>query len=202
MKPVLSLGASASAMVTRRNTAVSEAAPCGRFVVEHWRGGKRINEYHFPNAVTNEGKNFLLGVMFKGATQKTAWYLGLISGTGYTALAATDTYDDIDQAGNGWDEFAAYTDPANSNSATTRPAWIMGSVSAQSLTSSAVSVFDITGAGTVKGLFAVAGAAAAQTKSDHTPGSYLWATALFTAGDVTVTNGDQLKVTYTTAASA
>ena len=34
--------------------------PRGQFKVEHWRNGKRINEYHFPNGITNEGKNKLL----------------------------------------------------------------------------------------------------------------------------------------------
>ena len=44
----------------------------------------------------------------------------------------------------------------------------------------------------------VGGIAATQNKSDHTTGGTLWATALFTSGDVVVANGDQLKVTYTT----
>jgi len=169
----------------------------GYFKVEHWRGGKRIDERQFPNGVTNEGKNFLLNVMFNGGTAKATWNLGLISGTGYTALAAADTYDNIDQAGNGWDEFASYTDPANADSAVTRPEWTEGAASGQAITNSSVVVFDLTGAGTVKGLF-LAGGTNAATKSDHTlSGNILWATALFSGGDVVVTGGDQLKVTYT-----
>lgn len=168
----------------------------GHFKVEHWRGGKRIDEWQFPNGVTNEGKNFLLNVMFHGTTAKATWYLGLISGSGYTALAAGDTYANIDQAGNGWDEFASYTDPANADSAVTRPEWTEGAASGQSITNSSVVVFDITGSGTVKGLF-LAGGSDAQTKSDHTTGTnILWATALFSGGDVTVASSDQLKVSY------
>ena len=197
----ISLNQLASASITRKREPLdSDIGFKGRFVVQHWRDGKRINEYHFDNAVTNEGKNAILGVQFKSSTQRTTWYLGLISSTGYTSLQATDDYADINQSANLWTEFAGYTDDANTNSAVTRPAWNMGSVSAQSLTSLASSVFDITSAGTVKGLFAVAGANA-QTKSDHTAGNQLWSTALFTTGDVVVASGDQLKVTYTVSAS-
>ena len=44
------------------------------------------------------------------------------------------------------------------------------------------------------------GVSQCQTKSDHTTNGCLWATALFTSGDVTVSAGDQLKVTYTVSA--
>ncbi|MHC4301285.1 MAG: hypothetical protein ACYS7Y_28790 [Planctomycetota bacterium] len=172
----------------------------GSFVVEHWRAGKRINEYHFDNGIVNEGKNKLLDVMFDGATQITTWYLGCIDNSGYTALADADTYDNIDQAGNGWDEFKNYTDGNNADNTTTRPVWPADPASAQSITNSTVAVYNITGSGTVKGIFAVGGGSAPQTKGDHASGSTLWATALFTSGDVAVQNSDQLKVTYTVSA--
>lgn len=172
----------------------------GRFKVEHWRKGKRIDERHFDNGITNEGKLFLLNVMFHGTTAKATWYLGLISNASFSALAAADSYDNINQAGNGWDEFADYTDPANSDSAVTRPEWTEGAAAANAITNASVVVFDITGTGTVKGLFA-AGGTNAQTKSDDTAsGNILWATALFSGGDVPVENADQLKVTYTVSA--
>jgi len=175
----------------------------GKFHVEHIRNGKVIGKYEFKNGITNEGKNFLLDVMFHNTPSPMAtWYLGLIDNAGFTALAAGDNYDNINQAGNGWDEFASYTDNANAGSAVTRPAWTEGAASGQSITNSSPIVFDITGTGTVKGVMAVGGPNA-QTKSDHTPGSPLnkmWATATFTGGDVAVVNGDQLKVTYTVSA--
>lgn len=172
----------------------------GRFTVEHWRGGKRIDEKQFDNGITNEGKNFLLDVMFHGTTAISTWYIGLINNSGYTALAATDTYDDIDQAGNGWDEGTAYTDAANADSSSTRPAWTEGAASSQTITNSSVVVFDITGTWTCKGIFIVGGTNG-QTKSDHTAsGNKLWSTALFSGGDSSVINGDQLKVTYSVSA--
>jgi len=178
----------------------SEITLRGHYKVELVRNGKTIRTIEGKNGIVNEGKNKLLDVMFHATTQISTWYLGLIDNSGYTALANDDIYDDINQAGNGWDEFANYTDDANADSTTTRPTWTEGAASGQSITNSSVVIFDVTGSGTVKGLFVVGGTNA-QTKSDHTAsGNFLWATALFTGGDVAVTNGDQLKVTYTVSA--
>jgi len=181
-------------------TEPSKTSLSGRYIVQHWRAGRRHNEYHFNNGIVDEGKNKLLNVMFDGATQISTWYLGLIDNSGFTALAAGDTYDDIDQAGNGWDEFKNYTDGNNADNTTTRPEWGPDAASAQSITNSVVSVYNITGSGTVKGVFAAGGGAAPNIKGDHAADATLWATALFTSGDVTVQNGDQLKVTYTVSA--
>lgn len=172
----------------------------GRYVVEHWRNGQRINEYHFQNGIVNEGKNHILDVQFHAVSAIATWYMSLIDNSGYSALDATDIYDDINQAGNGWDEFTLYTDAGNGDSATTRPEWDEASASAQAITNNSVTVFDVTGSGTVKGLFLVAGTNA-NLKDDHSAGTAhkLWATALF-SGDVAVLNGDQLKVTYTISA--
>ena len=171
----------------------------GRYIVEHWRGGKRINSYAFKNGITNEGKNSLLDVMFDGATQITTWWMGLIDLVNYVTLADDDTYDDINQSGNQWDEFTDYTDSVNSDNASTRPVWDTDSASAQAITNSVVAVYKMTAAGDVKGIFGVGGAPAAQTKGDHAPGPKLWATALF-AADVPVVLNDELKVTYTVSA--
>lgn len=173
--------------------------PRGRFVVEHFRNGRRINEYQFPNGICNEGKNKLLDVMFHGGTPIGSWYLGLISNTSYSALAATDAYANIGVS-NGWTEFTSYTDGNNTDNATTRPEWQEGAAASQSITNSTVAIFNVTAAGTVKGVFLSGGVAQASLKSDHTAGGCLWATALFSSGDVAVQNGDQLKVTYTVSA--
>jgi hypothetical protein len=197
----LSIGQRAGCeLVPAAHPVASDLQVRGRYVVEHWRNGKRINEYHFNNGITNEGKNKLLDVMFHEATQIGTWYLGLIDNAGYSALADTDTYDDIDQAGNGWDEFKNYTDAGNGDSSTTRPRWQEDAASGQSITNSNVAVFDITGSGTVKGLFLVGGIANANLKGNHDAGGTMWATALFGSGDVAVQAGDQLKVSYTVSA--
>ena len=172
-----------------------QLVPKGRFVIEHWRNGKRINEFHFDNAVTTEGKNKLFNVMFKGTTPITTWYVSLISSVGYTALAVADDYADIGQSADAWKEFTTYNDDANSQSATTRPTMVLNSASGGSISTTSAAVFDITTAGTVKGAFIVGGPTA-QTKGDHTAGGTLWSEGLFSAGDSPVNVGDQLKVTY------
>lgn len=166
--------------------------------VEHWRDGKQIGEYDANNTVVNEGLNAILDKMFDGDTQITAWYIGLIDNSGWSTIALTDTYDDIDQVANGWDEFPDYTDANNANSAVTRPEWVADPASGQSISNGTTkAIYDITAGGTVKGVF-VAGGTNAQTKSDHTAaGNVLLSAALFSGGDVIVVNGDQLKVTYT-----
>jgi hypothetical protein len=176
--------------------AVADAfAPKGRFVIELWRNGKRIHEWQFDNAVTTEGKNKLYSTMFKSGTQLATWYASLISSAGYTALAATDTYANIGQAGDQWSEFTTYNDDANGQSSATRPTMTLGTPSGGGIATSASAVFDITTGGTVKGAFIVGGANA-QTKADHTAGNTLWSEGLFSGGDQAVNIGDQLKVSY------
>lgn len=174
----------------------------GNYKVEHWRKGRRINEYCGHNGVTIEGKNKLFDVMFGGVTALNPWYIGLINLSGYSALSENDNYDNLNQAGNGWDWFSDYTDANNSDSTTTRPEWQTDAASGKAVSNATPAIFDITANGTVKGIFVVAGANA-QTKGDHTAtGNTLWATALFGSGDVAVQIGDQLKITYTVSAPA
>jgi len=191
---------SAGCSVSRARKAEDQLQPRGRFVVEHFRKGVKIGHYEFPNGITNEGKNKLLDVMFHGVSAITTWWLGLIDNAGYSALAAADVYGQIGGT-NGWAEFTDYTDPANADSATTRPEWTEGAASGQAVTNASPVVFDITDTGTVKGLFLVGGGAACQNKDDNAQaGGILWATALFNSGDVAVNADDQLKVTYTVSA--
>ena len=96
----LDLGQEAEVTAVRSTKVASVLNPRGFFVVEHWRKGQKINEYRFPNGITNQGKNALLNIMFHGATQITTWYLGMVRPTDMadTGLAATDTYQNINQS--------------------------------------------------------------------------------------------------------
>lgn len=153
--------------------------------VEHLdKDGNLKGIYDTFNDITNEGKNELLDIMFSDGTQiaNNSWFIGLISNSGYSALAAADTM----ASHAGWTEFTGY-------SQATRVAWGAGNPSSQSITNSSPATFDINGSGTVKGIFVVSNS----TKGGTT--GKLWATALFSA-DVPVSNGDQLRVTYTVSA--
>jgi hypothetical protein len=179
--------------------------PKGKFVFEQIRNGKVIYRQEFKNTVTTEGKNNILNTFFYGASgpaKINTWHIGIVDNASFTAIAATDTYDNINQAGNGWDEWVDYTDANNGDSAATRPVWTMGAASAGSITTDTPqAIFDVVVAGNgdvLKGIF-ICGGPDADTKADHTPGSpanVLWSVGAFTAL-VTVETSDQLKITYT-----
>jgi len=156
----------------------------GRFQVEHVRDGVVIQKQEFKNDITNIGKNTLFDVMFSDGTQIAAssWFIGLISNSGYSALAAADTMS----SHSGWNEATGY-------SQSTRVAWGPGDPASQSITNASPATFDANATATIKGIFVTSNS----TKSGTT--GILWATALFTA-DVPVVNGDQLRVTYTVSA--
>lgn len=156
----------------------------GKFRVEHVRDGVVLGTYDFLNDITNEGKNTLFDVMFASGTQiaSSSWFIGLISSSGYSALAAGDTM----ASHAGWTEATGYTQ-------STRVAWGPGSAASQSITNASPATFDINATATIKGIFVTSNS----TKSGTT--GKLWSTALFSA-DVPVTSGDQLRVTYTVSA--
>jgi len=169
----------------------------GRFSVEHWYDGQLLGTYPCKNDTTNEGKNRFLDIGWNGVPKITTWYLGLINNTGYSALAATDIYRNIDLT-NGWDEFTSYTDTNNADDATTRPVWVTDAAANQAITNTTKALFTCTAVGMVKGLFVVGGSPNAQLKGDHTgDNSILWATALFTAGNIPVFVGSLLRIVYT-----
>jgi hypothetical protein len=207
MKSELHMGQSAGVELVRPSKGVSDKlAAKGRFHVEHWRNGVKINEFDVSNFITDEGRTKLLEVMFHNGTKLTAWWMGLVSASSFTSYGQGDSYAQL--AGtNAWREFQDYTDNLNGGNAGTRPTWGAGAVGVvshvASTTNAAAAVFDITSGNTVKGLFIVGGTASpgSQTKGDTASSDgVLWAAAAFTAGDVAVLNGDQLKVTYTVTA--
>ena len=156
--------------------------PKGRFQIEHYdKDGNLKGKYDISNAIVNAGKNKILDVMFNDSAQiaNNSWFIGLLDASGFTALNDTDTMS----SHSGWNEFTTYSQG-------TRVAWGSGTAASQSTTNSTPATFDVTGSATVKGIFVVSNS----TKGGTT--GTLWATGLFTA-DVPVSNGDQLKITYT-----
>jgi hypothetical protein len=142
----------------------------------------------FSNLVTTVGKNDLLDKYLAGSAYTAAWYMGLISSTSYTAVAAGDTMS----SHTGWLEAGATYNPTYSQAARPTPAWSAAS-SGSKATSAAVS-FSITSSGTVKGAFLNS----VSTK-DGTTG-VLYSAGLFTGGDKVVSSGDTVNVTYTASA--
>ncbi len=195
MSNQISVNQKAGCQIERGRKPLNILDPKGKFHIEHWRKNKLLRKFECPNGITNEGKNFLLDVMFHGTSAAATWYLSLVYNQGGTGVAADDTYDDINQVGNDWDEFESYEIAADG---TIRATFTEAAASAQQITNSTNKAqFDIVGTGTIEGVFCCGLGTNANKQGDHAADGKLWATALFTGGDVNVENGDTLKVTYT-----
>lgn len=174
----------AAACIVVAGSGLSEAAQLGgRYRVEcvGADGQVRWVDYIY-NLVTTAGKNDLLDKYLAGSAYTAAWYLGLISSSGYTAVAAGDT----SAAHGGWTESTAYSNG-------TRPAPSWGAAAAGSKASTATA-FNINAGDTIKGAFLISNS----TKGGST--GVLYSAGLFTGGDRAVINGDTLNVTYTASA--
>jgi hypothetical protein len=141
------------------------------------------------NVVCTVGKNIALDAYLAGAAYTvTGPFMGLISSTSFSAVAAGDTMT----------SHAGWLEAGNANTPTyTAPrktcAWSVASAGSKAL--SAALSFAITGTGTIKGCFLVYGTGAVST-IDNTAGT-LYSAGLFTGGDKTVGNGDTVNVSYT-----
>lgn len=175
----LSVSDRAHAQVERARSFEDRLPVGGRFTIQHIRDGQVIGEYELKNGITDVGMNALLDIMFHGTSQITAWYLGLVDNAGFSAFAAGDTM----ASHGGWTESTAYS---NAN----RPDWTEGAASSRSITNSSTVDFTINATATIKGIFVTSN----NTKGGTT--GTLWSTAAFGA-NVSVANGDTLKVTYT-----
>ncbi len=68
MKSHLNLAQNAGVEIVRpAKQAASDLNPHGHFKVEHWRDGRLIGVYEFPNGITNEGKDHLVTCIRMGA---------------------------------------------------------------------------------------------------------------------------------------
>jgi len=183
METNFNMKSEASASLSRKRGVEGSFAPRGEFNVEHWRDGKLLGTYKFPNGVTNEGKDHALGATFNLVTQINPWYIGIVDNSGFTAFAAADTMS----SHAGWNEFTTYSEA-------TRVDWGEDAASGQAISNSTPATFNITGSGTLQGVFVTS----VNTKSGTT--GTLWATASF-ASTIPVVNTDQLKITYTVTAT-
>lgn len=134
---------------------------------------------HYLNLMVTVGKNDNLDKWLAGSAYTAAWYIGLISSTGWSAVAAGDTM----ASHAGWTEFVGY-----SNATRPTTAWSAGSGGSKSL--SAGLVYNINAAGTVKGSFLTSNNAKSGTTG------ILGTAGLFTGGDQPVVDTNTLTVNY------
>lgn len=181
--------ASAGAALIRAGQNFEQALAHGTYHAQLIRDGQVIWEDTFANVVTTVGKNLALDTYLAGSSYSvTGPYMGLISSTSYSAVAAGDTMS----SHAGWLEAGSANAPTYSGNRKTA-AWSAAASGSKAL-SSALS-FAITGTGTVKGAFLVFGSGASASVG-NTSGT-LYSAGLFSGGDRAVISGDTLSVSYT-----
>lgn len=174
--------AAAAAGIIRGSDLGEQAHAEGYYTVEcrDARGNlKWADDIH--NLVTTGGKNDLLDKYLAGSAYTAAWFMGLISSTGYTTGPAAG---DTAASHGGWAEDSNYSQAA-------RPTAAFSAASAGSKALSAALTFSINAGTTIKGCFLIANS----TKGGTT--GILYSAGLFTGGDKVLANGDTLSVSYT-----
>lgn len=159
---------------------MTETKCSGEFLFEAYdRHGNLKWSERFANGATTAGLNDLLTVGFNSGTQKTSWFMGLISNASFSALAAGDTL----ASHAGWLELTDYT-------SATRPQWTPGTAASGSIVNTTTVDFTINATVSINGAFL----ASNSTKGGTT--GILYATGSF-LNPQSLVNTDVLKVTYT-----
>lgn len=135
------------------------------------------------NLVVNTGLQDMNAKYFSGSSYSAAWYIGLVSSTGFSAYAAGDTL----ASHAGWTESTDYSGgnraTATFGTATTADPSVIDN-------SGSVAVFNINGTVTIKGAFLC------NVQSNSSTSGLLFSVSNFTGGDRSVVSGDTLNVTY------
>jgi hypothetical protein len=151
----------------------------GVFHFEQYRNGRKIDEWDVRNGIVTVGLNYALDTIFRGTTQISTWYAGLIDNVSYSALDNADTMS----SHAGWIELTTYDEAA-------RQTWSPGAASARAITNGTQMTFTASATAAVKGFFV-----ASNSTKGGTTGT-LWCTGLFDAVR-NVLDGDEIKLTYT-----
>lgn len=131
-----------------------------------------------PNGITDVGIHYLLDAGFRGTSQLSNWYAGLIDNASFTGVAAADTM----ASHSGWVENQDYDE-------TVRQTLAFAAASSRSISHQVSFTMNATGTVTLRGVF---------VNSDNTKGGTtgtLWATALFST-QPSLVSGNVLTVNY------
>lgn len=147
------------------------------------RQGQLIDRWENGNVTTDEGLNFMLDVMFHGATAVATWYIGIFESN--TTPAVGSTY-----AVPVFIECSAYTEAA-------RVAYVEAAAGSKSITNSAnKATFTINDTKTIYGAALFGGGTAPTVISDTAGGGTIFAASKFALSKSVVAT-DVLLVTCT-----
>lgn len=148
------------------------------------RFGRPMTDWiEYPNGAVTVGINKMLDVNFRNQTQIAAWYIGLIDGSGFSEILASDTM----ASHAGWTELTAYSG--------NRQAWSPGAAASGVLSISSALSFTMTGDSDIQGIFIASSATKGETAST------LWATAV-EGSPRTITTGNTYQVLYSITCTA
>lgn len=117
--------------------------------------GEVVEEFEIANAATTVGENSLLNVGFRGTTQITAWYVGLINGSGFGSVSSADTM----ASHSGWTEYTGYSESV-------RQTWSPGAAASGSIVNTTAMTFTNGGSpATIQGMFLASSATKSETAS-------------------------------------
>lgn len=148
------------------------------FVCRDKNGAVKWSET-FDNLVTTPGKNFLLDTVFAGVGYTASWFMGLVTATGFSTFAASDTLT----SHAGWSESTNYS---NAN----RVTLAFSAASGGSKSTSSGAVFNVNASDTIEGAFI-----ATNNTKGGTTGTLYSAGAFSSARSVS--SGDTLTVSAT-----
>jgi hypothetical protein len=166
----------------------------GIFTIEHWRNNQMLKRLVQHNGIKNQGRAYLLNAGFsEPAISPQVMYIGLLN-TGFTPNDTDDIYADI----SGW-EFDEYT---IGGGAVNRATWDTDTIGLETdgidyrfIKNGTLIEYDVTGLGAAEAVYGIF-VGGNQAKSDYSLLQTLWSTGAFSGGDITVDNGDTLKVEY------
>jgi hypothetical protein len=158
---------------------VSGLAVGGRFTIDRYDSeGNYLETWYAKNIIPNAVLNDILNVYFNQSSQSTAFYIGMVDNSGFSAFAATDTM----ASHSGWSENVATSNPS-------RPAWTPGSASSQSISNPSPATITMNATATIKGFFMTT-----SNTLNGTSGNLDCTAAL--GSPQSCNSGDVLKITY------
>lgn len=167
----------------KKQTQFDQLHATGMYMLEHYRDGKLIGKYEYPNVVTTAGKNWMLDNILAGSAFTPALYVGLIGSASYvSAPVAADT----SASHSGWAELTSYVSG-------TRPAASWSAATGGQKSLSPATAFVVNANCTIKGTIICTSA----TKGSTT--DILLSAGLSSGGDAVLLSGDTVQAYYTMA---
>lgn len=167
--------------IERAPSVAAAIAVAGEFTcwITRQKSGSIVRKpWKIKNGAATVGLNYLLNTGFRGVSQITTWYAGIIGASGFSGVSVNDTMS----SHTGWSELTGYSESV-------RQTWSPGAAAAGVIVNTTAMAFTINASTNAQGIFV----ASDSTKSGTT--GTLWATAVEVAA-FSVTSGVVFNAIY------